>query len=282
MAEANQIFFRKAIQGFFEEDDLHRNFHYFSSLPTQKVNCQLKIKSDLTLAGLPFFVEGFNYLQPQALDSDFFKEYEGQDFKGDEKSELNFELPFNVALTGERIALNILTRLSSIATTTKMFKEKLNNNKIAILDTRKTTPGLRSLEKYAVTVGGGINHRMGQLDCFMIKDNHKQFFGGIKKSLEFFKSTQSFYTPVIVEIHDLKELVEAIECGVQHVMLDNFSKENIVKALSLKKSGMTYEISGGVTLENIQEYNIEGIDAISVGMLTSFPLKVDISLKYSK
>jgi nicotinate-nucleotide pyrophosphorylase (carboxylating) len=266
------------ISRFFEEDDLSRNTFYTLSLSEELVACELKIKSDLVLAGLPWFVESFRFLG--ATPSDELLNFEGKSLKAGEV--LRFELPFSVALTGERIALNLLARASSIATTTREFAVKAKTKNIAILDTRKTTPGLRALEKYAVAIGGGMNHRLGQGDLWMVKDNHKSFFGGIKAAVEFFKSRQSFYTPIEVEIHDLKELVEAMDLGVRHLMLDNFSPEKIKEALALKRPGVTYEVSGGVRLNNLESYLIEGIDAISVGTLTASPVAVDISLKYAK
>jgi len=152
---------------------------------------------------------------------------------------------------------------------------------IKILDTRKTTPGLRFLEKYAVRVGGGFNHRMGQTDTWMIKDNHKSFFGGLKGALEFFGKMGSFYNSVVVEIHNTSELEEAISHGVKHVMLDNFTPEQVSEAISLKRDSMTFEVSGGINLDNIKNYLISGVDGISIGKITYDAPSVDISLKFS-
>lgn len=196
--------------------------------------------------------------------------------------ELSFGLPFNIVLTGERIALNLLQRASAIATYTNMYAEKAKSKNIKILDTRKTTPGHRALEKYAVFTGGGYNHRFGQADCFMIKDNHKSFFGGLKGALDFFEQMHCFYKPIIVEIHDLDELAEAAALNVRHVMLDNFTPSQIREAVKTKKDGQTFEVSGGIRLETLDEYLIDGVDAISVGALTYDAPHVDISLKYQK
>ena len=117
---------------------------------------------------------------------------------------------------------------------------------------------------------------------WMIKDNHKRFFGGIRPALDFFKNMQGFYTPIEVEVHNLEELKIAINCNVKHVMLDNFSPAEVVEAISYKPKNITYEISGGIKLDNIDEYFIKGIDAISVGALTYAPPSVDISFKYHK
>jgi nicotinate-nucleotide pyrophosphorylase (carboxylating) len=271
---------RKDIESYFQEDDLSRNISYIASLPQDPVETKLYIKSDLTLCGLPWFVECFRYLGA----SDFFPEYEkieGKKFKKGSVLELG-NLPFHIALTGERIGLNLLQQGSSISTFTSQFVEKASQYGIAILDTRKTIPAHRALQKYAVRKGGGHNHRLGQTDVWMIKDNHKEFFGGISNAVEFFRQQQSFYTPLVIEIHNIKELEEAIDNKLTHLMLDNFSGEDLEKAIRLKKPGITYEVSGGVNLENLDSFLREGIDAISVGSLTYDSPAIDLSFKYSK
>ncbi|EQC46888.1 carboxylating nicotinate-nucleotide diphosphorylase [Bacteriovorax sp. Seq25_V] len=273
---------RPLIKTYFEEDDLGRNLIYVNSLPMDEVDCTLKLKDDLMVAGLPFFVEVFNYLSPGILNYDSFKEFEGRVFKKSDKAEIKFKLPFAVALTGERIALNLLQQASSIATYTNKYVEKVKGSTISILDTRKTTPGHRSLEKYAVVTGGGNNHRLGQADMWMVKDNHKSFFGGVKEAVDFFKQMKGFYTPIEVEVHDLKEFDEVIELGVRHLMLDNFSPDQVRQAIAKKPAGVTIEVSGGIRLDTIGGYIIEGVDAISVGALTNGAPNVDISLKYYK
>ncbi len=273
--------FRPFIETYFYEDDLSRNLYYMNSLPSDLVKCQLKLKDDLIVAGLPFFVEVFNYLGAE-LDYSYFKEFEAQRVLKSDLKEIHFDLPFNIALTGERIALNLLQKASSIATNTNKYVERVKNTGITILDTRKTTPGHRSLEKYAVRVGGGANHRLGQADMWMVKDNHKSFFGGVKEAVAFFREINGFYTPLEVEVHDINELKEVKELGVRHIMLDNFTPEQIRLAIKEKTDAMTYEVSGGIRLSNIDEYLIEGVDAISIGALTNDAKNVDISLKYNK
>jgi len=166
-----------------------------------------------------------------------------------------------------------------VATTTFEFSRKAQEFGISVLDTRKTTPGLKSLEKYAVLQGGGSNHRFAQTDVWMIKDNHKEFFGGIEGALEFFKNQRGFYKPLVLEVHSLEELKQAINYKVSHVMLDNFDPEMINTAIDMKTDKLTYEVSGGITSDNLERFLIRGIDAISVGTLTQNPMKVDISLK---
>ena len=269
----------KQIAHFFEEDDLSRNISYITSLPHDPVEGEIFIKSDLILAGLPWFQGTLEYLGCKSLDIDL--SLEGKKLKKGEKINLG-QLPFSVALTGERIALNLLQRASSIATFTNQIVEKAKKYNVTILDTRKTTPGLRALEKYSVQKGGGFNHRFGQADAFMIKDNHKTFFGGVENAIEFFKSQHGFYNPLILEIHHVDELNTAIKHKINHVMLDNFSPENIKEAISKKPDSMTYEVSGGINLNNIDPYLIEGVDAISMGCLTYDASHVDISFKYKR
>lgn len=267
----------KEIEAFLKEDDLFNHPLYFTSLPQKNVRAKIKIKSDLILAGTPWFQTTFKYL---GSDIEDLKKFEGKKFKSGEEIELKGQLSLAAALTGERVALNLLQKASSIATFTNQFVEKVQELGIKILDTRKTTPGLRNIEKYAVVIGGGYNHRMGQTDLWMVKDNHKKCFGGLIPAVEFFKKLNGFYTPIEVEIHDLKELEVALEVGIKHVMLDNFSKSDIQKAISIKPQGVTYEVSGGVNLSNISDYCIKGVDAISIGSLTYAAPAVDISFKY--
>jgi len=261
---------------FFSEDDLNGNAYYLKNLPDQNVTCVLKIKSDVFLTGLPYFVGAFNYLGAQ-LDEKKFAEHEGKFFVKGQKIE--FTLPFNIALSGERVALNLLQQATRVSTFTKKFVELASSTSVKILDTRKTTPGLRSLEKYAVRMAGAHNHRFSQADAWMIKDNHKAFFGGLEAAWNYFQSMQTFYQNTIVEIHSLEELGLAMDLNIKHIMLDNFTPDELIKAVSIKKAGVTFEVSGGVNLDNIEHYLISGIDAISVGALTHSAPHVDLSMK---
>ncbi|MAX66042.1 MAG: carboxylating nicotinate-nucleotide diphosphorylase [Bacteriovoracaceae bacterium] len=271
---------RKSLEYYFSEDELAQNFFYTHSLPQDLVECQLKIKDDMVLSGLPFFFETFNYLTQNPFDYSEFLFWEGKKILKQDSREIKFQLPFNIALSGERIALNLLQKSSSISTYTQRFVEKAGN--IKILDTRKTTPGLRFLEKYAVNKGGGFNHRFSQTDAWMIKDNHKKFWHGLKPAVEHFRGLHTFYTPLIVEIHDLEELNEAISLGIKHFLLDNFSPVEVKKALELKDATMTYEVSGGINLESLEDYLFEGVDAISCGSITYNAPQVDLSMKIER
>ena len=272
--------YKKNLSLFFEEDDISKNYTYLETLPSGKVECVLKIKDDMVLAGLPFFFETFNYLSKEVIDYEHFLELEGKSFKKSDQTEICFTLPFNIALTGERIALNLLQRASSIATYTKKYVDVAGD--IRVLDTRKTTPGLRFVEKYAVKQGGGFNHRFGQMDAWMVKDNHKTYFGGVENAIRYFQNLNTFYQPIVVEIHDLDELKLAHNCGAKHFLLDNFTPEEIRAAVAVKEKGMTYEVSGGINIENIQSYIQPGIDAFSSGSITYNAPHVDLSMKMRK
>ncbi|MBC7426975.1 MAG: carboxylating nicotinate-nucleotide diphosphorylase [Bacteriovorax sp.] len=261
---------------FFAEDDLQGNAFYLNQLPITQVECILKIKSNVLLSGLPYFVGAFNYLGSK-LDYKELSANEGVNFK--KGHTISFNLPFALALSGERVALNLLQQSTRISTFTQQFVKAAEGSNTKILDTRKTTPGLRILEKYAVRVGGAHNHRFSQADVWMIKDNHKTFFGGLEPAWKYFQSMQTFYQNTIVEIHSLDELKQAFELGVKHMMLDNFSPADIVTAIAIKKAGVTYEVSGGVKLDNIKDFLIEGVDAISIGALTHSAPHIDLSMK---
>ena len=266
------------IEAWLKEDDLNRNFHYTKSLPNHPVKLELKIKSPLILAGTDYLAATFIQLG-STNDFSFLREYEGKKMN-ETTIEFPETLPVNIAVTGERLALNLVQHASSIATWTEKHVELARGKNIKILDTRKTTPGLRSLEKYAVRTGGGYNHRLGQTDSWMIKDNHKTSLGGLASAWKFFQDQGTFYNNIVVEIHSLEELEEATKLGCTHLMLDNFSVEKIHEAVKVKKPGMTYEVSGGLNLQTLQNYLIDGVDALSLGSLTYSAPRVDLSLKF--
>jgi nicotinate-nucleotide pyrophosphorylase (carboxylating) len=272
------------LEHYFKEDDLGDNLFYNQALPSDLVECELKFKSDMIVAGIPFFFQVFEYLgfsiekniQTKAMG------FEGQWIKKESLTSIKFEAPFSVALNAERVALNLLSHCSKIATYTRLFVDKASEYNIAIIDTRKTTPGLRAFEKYAVRVGGGFNHRFGQTDVWMVKDNHKNYFGSLTKAVEFFRSMQGFYQPLIVEIHNLAELDEAKSIDVKHVMLDNFTPVMLKQAIDQKPDGMSYEVSGGISFDELSTYLMRGIDALSIGRLTYGAPPVDVSLKMKR
>ncbi len=182
-------------------------------------------------------------------------------------------------LTAERVALNFLQRLSGIATFTRKFVDKLRGKEVNILDTRKTTPCMRVLEKYAVRVGGGLNHRFGLFDAVLIKDNHIAVAGGIEKAVKKVRRKYGKDKPIEVEAKSLKEVKEALRCGVDIIMLDNMSPDKVKKALSIISGKAVAEVSGGVNLDNIEEFAGTGIRYISIGALTHSARAVDISIE---
>ena len=182
-------------------------------------------------------------------------------------------------LTAERVALNFLQRLSSIATLTAKFVEKVKGTKAKIIDTRKTTPSLRNLEKYAVRVGGGENHRFGLYDMILIKDNHIEAAGGIVEAINRVKKGNKKGLKIEVETQSLKEVEDALNCGVDRIMLDNMSVKDIRKAVELIKGNIELEVSGGVNLNNVSSIASTGIDYISVGSLTHSAKSIDISFE---
>jgi nicotinate-nucleotide pyrophosphorylase (carboxylating) len=266
------------IEAWLLEDDLSRNSYYTTKLPKHPVKLQLKIKSPMILAGTDYFAATFMFLAA-SNDFSFLSQYEGKKLN---QMIIDFPetVPFNIAVTAERLALNLLQHASSIATWTDVHVERAKKKNIKILDTRKTTPGLRSLEKYAVRIGGGFNHRFGQSDTWMIKDNHKTSLNGLFGSWNFFNELGSFYNNIVVEIHSIEELEEAISLGCKHIMLDNFTPDKIREAIKLKKIGMTFELSGGLNLTNMDDYLIEGVDALSMGSIIYSAPRVDLSLKF--
>ncbi len=183
-------------------------------------------------------------------------------------------------LMGERVCLNFLQRLSGIATYTAKFAEKIKGFPVKILDTRKTTPLLRKLEKYAVRMGGGYNHRMGLFDGILIKDNHIKIAGGVKEAIR--RVRKKDINPLLkieVEVRNLDELKDAIDGGADIVMLDNMGIDEIKKAVSIAKGRVMIEVSGRITLENIRDIASLGVDFISVGAITHSAPSADLSME---
>ena len=181
-------------------------------------------------------------------------------------------------LHGERVSLNILQRLSGIATVTNMFAEKIKGLKAKIVDTRKTSPCQRYMEKYAVRIGGGFNHRFGLFDGILIKDNHIKAAGNIKEAVQRAKNGHHL-TRIEVEVQNLHELKEAIEAGADVVMLDNMTITDMKKAVRISDGRVLLEASGNVVLKNVRDIAATGVDFISVGALTHSAPSSDISLK---
>lgn len=186
-------------------------------------------------------------------------------------------------LQTERLMLNIMQRMSGIATMTAKYVERLKGTKTHVLDTRKTTPGMRMLEKQAVKIGGGMNHRIGLFDMILLKDNHVDFAGGIANAInrchEYLKE-KGFDLKIEIEVRNFDELKQAMDCGgINRIMLDNFSVENTKKAVEMVAGKYETESSGGITFDTIRDYAECGVDFISVGALTHSVKGLDMSFK---
>jgi nicotinate-nucleotide pyrophosphorylase (carboxylating) len=186
-------------------------------------------------------------------------------------------------LKAERLVLNIMQRMSGIATRTSIYVKKLEGLKTRVLDTRKTTPGLREIEKLAVKIGGGVNHRIGLYDMVMLKDNHIDFAGGIGKAIHAvhkYLKEKGKDLKIEVEVRDFDELNEVLRVGgIHRIMLDNFTPEETVKAVKIINGKYETESSGGITLDMLRDYAECGVDYISVGALTHHIKSMDLSLK---
>ncbi len=182
-------------------------------------------------------------------------------------------------LKGERIALNFIQRFSGIATLTKAFVDELEGTKTKLLDTRKTTPLLRKWEKYAVRIGGGMNHRLTLYDAILIKDNHRKLFGSFRGMLEKLFENLPYAKKVIVEVESLEELEVAMSYPVDVILLDNFSLREVEEALKIVKGKIPLEVSGGINLNNVRKYALLGVDYVSTGAITHSFRWLDISLE---
>ena len=228
------------------------------------------------MAGIDVFKETFLFLDPGMKFNACCKD-------GDvvEKGGCIAEISGNLSrmLTAERVALNFLQRMSGIATLTRRYVDEVKGTRAKILDTRKTAPGLRYLDKYAVRIGGGHNHRFGLYDGVLIKDNHIAAAGGISQALARVRGSLPHTLKVEIEVKNLLELEEAINSGADVIMLDNMSLDNMRKAVTVTGGRVPLEASGNVTLANVRKIAETGVDFISVGALTHSVPASDISLK---
>lgn len=182
-------------------------------------------------------------------------------------------------LSGERTALNYLQTLSATATITGRYVKAIHGTRAKILDTRKTLPGLRRAQKYAVTCGGGHNHRMGLFDAILIKENHIAAAGSVGAALARGIDIAGADIDVEIEVETLAQMTEALEAGARHILLDNFSAEEIITAVQMNRRRALLEASGGITLENVRQFALTGVDYISVGELTKHVIAVDYSMR---
>ncbi|MBW1895842.1 MAG: carboxylating nicotinate-nucleotide diphosphorylase [Deltaproteobacteria bacterium] len=244
--------------------------------PNRKAGAIILAKEPLVLAGLDVAREVFTTLDGEmGFDTTF---HDGDSVQpGDEILMARGQL--RALLLGERTALNFLQRLSGIATLTRKYVDRVVGSKVRLTDTRKTTPGWRRLEKYAVKVGGASSHRFGLDDGILIKDNHIVACGGIREAVARAQSSGHHLLRIEVEAADLGQVNEALESGADVIMLDNMSLKDIQKSVNLINGRALVEVSGGVTLDGLSELADSGVDIISVGALTHSARAVDISMR---
>lgn len=269
------------IKNALEEDIQNGDFSTLASIDKGTAGkAVLKIKSNGILAGVEVATQVFKYIQPDAQVNIFKKDGEKMTY-GDIAFEV--EADIHTILTGERLALNCMQRMSGIATLTRKYVEKIQHTSCKILDTRKTTPLMRRLEKEAVKIGGGYNHRFGLYDMVMLKDNHIDYCGGITKAIiktkEYLKSN-NLDLKIEIETRNINDIQEVLDVGgVDRIMLDNFTPEQIIEGVKMISGRFETEASGGINLENIVSYAETGVDFISIGALTHQAQSLDLSLK---
>jgi len=240
-----------------------------------RLRAALTAREPLTLAGLPVVHEVYRQLgDSEALDEAI---PEGAQLQPGEVAGY-IDTNARLALTGERTALNFLQRLSGIATLTRTFVDEIAGTGASILDTRKTVPGLRALDKYAVAMGGGINHRFGLFDAILIKDNHIAAAGGVDAALRAARSASPNGVRIQIEVDTLDQFDQALAAGAEFVLLDNMTPPAVQTAVDRAEAHVRLEVSGLVNLGNVRAYAETGVDDISIGSLTHSARAVDIGL----
>lgn len=235
-------------------------------------------KEPLVIAGLDVARQVFEHLDNEVI---FRAGYKDGDVIKDGGTVAEVESKLQVLLTVERTALNFLQRLSGIATCVRSFVDELANQSVRLVDTRKTAPGWRVLEKYAVRMGGAHNHRMGLYDGVLIKDNHIAACGGIIKAVDRIRANVSHFVKIEVEVSDMSQVKEAMDAGADVIMLDNMNIQKIKKAVAFINGKAVVEVSGGITKKRLKPLADTGVDIISVGALTHSARCVDISMSIS-
>jgi nicotinate-nucleotide pyrophosphorylase (carboxylating) len=241
---------------------------------------KLLVKDEGILAGVELTLEIFHIVDASLKVTVFLND--GAKVK---PKDIAFEVEGDARniLTAERLVLNCMQRMSGIATKTREIVDLLEGTNTKVLDTRKTTPGMRYLEKWAVRIGGGVNHRFGLYDMILIKDNHVDYSGGIRQAIE---NTQQYLInqnkklAIEIEVRNMEELQQVLETGgVNRILLDNFNFDTLREAVKIINGRFITEASGGITIDNIREYAACGVDYISVGALTHSVKSLDLSLK---
>jgi len=273
--------FNNLIQLALSEDIGDGDHTTLSCIPeTAKGKVQLLVKENGILAGVAVAGQIFHTFDPELVMTVFISD--GAEVK---YGDIAFTVEGKVQslLQTERLILNVMQRMSGIATTTRNYVKLLEGTRARVLDTRKTTPGMRILEKEAVRIGGGMNHRIGLFDMILLKDNHIDFAGGIENAITRVKEylwKQGKNIPIEIEVRSFDELNQVLSIGgIDRIMLDNFSVEDTRKAVEIIAGKYEIESSGGITCDTIRAYAETGVDYISVGALTHSVKSLDLSLK---
>ena len=273
--------FEQLIALWFAEDIGDGDHTTLSCIPATAIGkSQLIIKEDGVLAGVNVALEIFKQFDPELKVTVFIQD--GAEVKVGDVAFV-VEGKIQSLLQTERLMLNVMQRMSGVATQTRKYVKALEGTKTRVLDTRKTTPGLRLLEKEAVKIGGGVNHRIGLYDMILLKDNHVDFAGGIPQAIRRAKeylTNNGKSLDIEIEVRNFEELDQVItEGGVRRIMLDNFTPENTRKAVDIIGGRFETESSGGITFDTLRDYAECGVDYISVGALTHSVKSLDISFK---
>jgi nicotinate-nucleotide pyrophosphorylase (carboxylating) len=273
----NSLKLRSQLEEFFIEDigeqDLTTDY-IFSDDTTGKI--VFLSKDEGVFCGEEIIKNGFHLLNNDLIVELFVKDGQAIE-KGQELAHVSGKIAD--LLKGERVVLNLVQRMSGIATLTQKTVHTLDSGHTKVCDTRKTTPGLRMLEKYAVRCGGGFNHRFGLYDAVMIKDNHISFAGSISKAVEAVRKKAGHMVKVEVEVETEEQVLEAVQAGADVIMFDNRTPDEIKEFIKLVPAGIITEASGGIQLANIADYRDTGVDYISLGLLTHSYKALDISVK---
>jgi len=269
-------FVRKKLLEFLEEDVGHQDITTDSLDTDRYIEAYMIAKEEGVLAGIEFAKDVYNLVGDCKLEN-FVKD--GASIKKGDILAIAYGSGKSI-LKAERLSLNIVQRLSGIATLTNKYVEKIKDTGVRLLDTRKTTPGFRAFEKYAVKVGGGDNHRFALYDMVMIKDNHIALAGSITEAVNQIKKKVSPMVKIEVEVSSFEQLEEALKNPVDVIMLDNMSATDVKKAVKLINKSKLVEVSGNITIENIRDYALAGPDFISTGAVIHSAKWLDISSKF--
>jgi nicotinate-nucleotide pyrophosphorylase (carboxylating) len=279
---ADDAVHRDVLRQYLEEDIGTADITTLAIVPADRsATGHFVAKAPLVLAGVEIAVQVFALLD-EAIDVEFL--HRDGDLVSTGRPLARLRGRARALLTGERVATNLLQRLSGIATLTRRFVDAVRGTGASILDTRKTTPGLRTFEKYAVRVGGGLNHRMRLDEAILIKDNHIRIAGSVRAAVEACRSAAPPGMRVEVEVTTLPELEEALRAGVDAVLLDNMSTQMVETAVRRVRAAspdrrVLVEVSGGITLQNVRQFAAAGPDWISIGALTHSAPAVDMSFE---